>query len=50
MVKIKQVQSGKNKEPVAVLGARDPVMNKTGKFFSCFYKTKFYKAFYPDFI
>lgn len=38
MVKIKQVQSGKNKEQVVVLGARDPVMNKKGKFFSYFYK------------
>lgn len=31
-----KTESGK-REPVAVLGARDPVMNKTGKAFSCFY-------------
>lgn len=27
-----------DKEQVVVLGARDPVMNKKGKFFSYFYK------------
>lgn len=36
MVKIKQIQSKKNREPVAVLGARDPVINEIGRFFPVF--------------
>ena len=36
MAKVKQIQS-ENREPVAVLGARDLVMIKISRFFSCFY-------------